>query len=510
MEWGILMKKKRCLFGVFILILVLSGCKKQEETLPAQQEISVTPEPEKTDFSDVEKHVVWYHDRILTRTNDPKIFVRFNQLLLERGYDFVVDFVTPATSAFASEYRPYQKKLRDYKKEGVQVDLIFTGWMAADNERTYDSAIQDNLLIPLDDFFLTEEGAVLYEVFPENIWEMMRRDGKVYGVCENEWYGKYYSAILNKELLQKYKVNVPEEFSLEAFLETIYEVYEEAKQAGEELYPVYMTEKAVYDNLEYYKLGDFWVKQDSERRLSFVNPYEDENAKKIFTLLETYRKLLGDFGIWEIYTEHRRLNTSIGEFAQTFMSSACQNRSIFYGEAVTYEPQKVFYAMPLCSAIQGVSSWATYPEEAKTLLTLITTDEEFVNLLYYGIDGIDCRMENGRVYPEEAKNRRAPRDNACVNGTLVYPASADPENKKEILQKQQQEVVILPLKAADFLTATLTEEESKIAEVFREAEGLWSGKQENAAEKAEQYCERLQELNVDEVLQKMTEKVFGK
>lgn len=68
MEWGIFMKKKRCLFGVFILILVLSGCKKQEETLPAQQEISVTPEPEKSDFSDIEKHVVWYHDRILTRT----------------------------------------------------------------------------------------------------------------------------------------------------------------------------------------------------------------------------------------------------------------------------------------------------------------------------------------------------------------------------------------------------------------------------------------------------------
>lgn len=46
MEWGILMKKKRCLFGVFILILVLSGCKKQEETLQVPQEISVPPELE--------------------------------------------------------------------------------------------------------------------------------------------------------------------------------------------------------------------------------------------------------------------------------------------------------------------------------------------------------------------------------------------------------------------------------------------------------------------------------
>lgn len=477
-----------------------------EEIPPISQGVSVTPQPESVDFSNVEKHVVWYHDSMLTEGKDSSIFIKFNQLLLERGYDFVVDFVTEL-SLTDMEYRSYQKKLRDYKKNGQQVDLIFTGWGVGDDARTYDSAIQDELLVPLEDYFAAEQGTALYEAFPENIWEMLRRDGKVYGVCEIGWYGAYYSAALNKELLRKYKVEAPDTFSLEAFLETICEVYEKAKQKGEDLLPVYLTEDAVYSYLGYYKLGDFWLKQDSDGTVSFVNPYEDEEVRRLLVILEEYRKVFGDFGTREQQIVYGNSGKMIGEFLETQMKLSCQNQNNSY-PAVTYEPQTVFYSMPVRNTIQGVSSWATYPEEAKTLLTLITTDEEFVNLLYYGTAGVNYQLENGHAYPSESRNLRAPGFEACVNGTLVYPEFSEPADKKAILQKQQREVVILPLTLSEFSTSTLTEEERKIAEVFREADGLWLGAQENAVQKAEQYCERLRELNVEEVLQKMTQNVW--
>lgn len=497
------MKKKLFLFGMILLLLCMAGCKKQEEKEKTPQEVSVTPQPEKVDFSNIEKHVVWYHDAMLTNTVDERIFTRFNQLLLERGYDFVVDFVTEP-SITELEYRKYQKKLRDYKEQGKQVDLIFTGWSMVEGAATYDSAVQDGLLEPLDDYFASEKGHVLYEAFPENIWEMMQRDGKVYGISGNGWYGPYYSASLNADLLKKYKVEAPEEFSFEAYLAAVGKVYEKAAEEGEELLPLYLTADAVYSALGYYKLGDFWLRQNQDRTVEFVNPYEDEEARRIFVLLEKYRKKFGGFGTSEQYRVLQKSGRLIGSFHVTQMKFSFQNQCVDY-PAVTYEPQKEFYSLPMHNVAFGVASWATYPEEAKQLLTLILTDEEFVNLLYYGVKGVNYSLENGHAVTSDARGLRAPGFESQVNEKLAYPVSAEPLNKKEVLQKQQEEVVFLSAKLEQFPDAQLSEEERKVAEIFREAEGLWLGEQENAVQKAEQYCEALKALHVEDILQRLTQ-----
>lgn len=289
------MRKKYFIWILLWMALAFfCGCNKEEgegeKTVSTNDSLPVaTQQAVPEDFSHIEKHVVWYHDRMVMLDRDPRIFDAFNNLLLERGYDFVVDFVTEPSNT-EQEYQVYQQKLREYKEQGKQVDLIFTGWAVGAGEKTYDSAVRDGLLLPLDDFLTgSEEGRQLYETFSEQIWEMMRRDGKVYGICENSWYGHYYSAALNKTILEKYEVEPPTEFSFEAYFGVIQEVYEKAEEKKETLLPLCLTADAVYSYLGYYKVDDFWVRQTADKKVAFVNPYEDEEARRLFSLLEKYR-----------------------------------------------------------------------------------------------------------------------------------------------------------------------------------------------------------------------------
>lgn len=506
---------KKNIFVLIILCMMLVGicsCRKEPEQkvdkTTSNSMPTATPLAVLEDFSHIEKHLVWYHDEMIVLDKDPEVFNAFNHLLLERGYDFVVDFVTEPSFS-EDEYRVYQENLRKYKKEGKQIDLIFTGWAMDEDDRTYDSAIQDELMMPLDDFLTeSEEGIRLYKTFSEQIWEMMRRDGKVYGVCENGWYGSYYSATLNKSMLEKYEVEVQEDFSFEWYLETLREVYEKAKEEENILPLVHITEDAVYSYLGYYKVGDFFVRQAEDDKIAFVNPYEDDKVREVFKLLEEYQKVFGSYGTYEEYSAAMRSGTALGGFNATLMERCCSNRNIDY-PAYTYEPQQMYYAMPMHNIVHGVASWATYPEEAKTLLMLISTDEEFINLLYYGVEGANYRLKDGRVTEADDDIPKAPGDDFFVNDMFVYPHFSEPDNKIEVLQKHQQEVVFLPLAAEELLKEPLSEEEKKVAALFQKAEGLWLGEYENAETVAEQICAELDAANVEEVLRKRTEKLYS-
>lgn len=141
-------------------------------------------------------------------------------------------------------------------------------------------------------------------------------------------------------------------------------------------------------------------------------------------------------------------------------------------------------------------------------MTLLSTDEEFINLLYYGVEGVNYRLEAGRAVIVDEGMPGAPGREIRVNVVLVYPHLAEPQNKKELLQEHQQAVVFLPLEAEELSKEPLSEEEKRVIELFREAEGLWLGEHENAEAVAERICRELKEANVEEVLRKRTEKLY--
>lgn len=496
------MREGKIVCLLLCLVAFFCGCSNGSAT-----EGKTVGQTQNDDFSHIKKHVVWYHDEMVTSGVDAQIFTKLNTLLLERGYDFVVDLVTePSMEGY--QCRKYQSKLRSYKEDGVQVDLIFSGWGMVEGMTTYDDAVQDGLLLPLNDFFAdTQEGKRLWDAFPENVWSMLERGGQVYGVCNTGWYGEYYSATLNRELLETYQVQPPEEFSFASYLETIEEVKEKAEMEGKEVFPLYLTADAVYSYLGYYKAGDFWLKKAEDGTVTYVNPYEEAAAREVFEVLAKYHAALDGYGTIENYWTSLQMGNQVASFTATLPNFTCENRNIYY-PAYTYEPERIYYAMPIQNIIHGISSWATYPEEAKILLTLISTDEEIANLLYYGIEGVNYQLEDGRAVPSKERGYIAPGFEVCVNDAIVYPKEAESFNKKELLKKQKEQVIFLPPELYEQQNEPLTAEEAVLAELFRRAEGLWLGEYENAKEVAEQICLELKNANVDAILKARTEHLY--
>lgn len=160
---------KKLLFLTFIMVVFLvSGCNtkdnagKNQETKPVQNEVDQELKKE-------EKHLVWYLDEAACQNVDPEIFSALNKLLKERGFDFVVDFESHPSKT-EEEYKEYQKILRKHKECNEPVDIIFTGNPGAESGEysTYQNAVSDGLLLPLDDYLKSDEGKKLRTSFSEN------------------------------------------------------------------------------------------------------------------------------------------------------------------------------------------------------------------------------------------------------------------------------------------------------------------------------------------------------
>ncbi len=139
-------------------------------------------------------------------------------------------------------------------------------------------------------------------------------------------------------------------------------------------------------------------------------------------------------------------------------------------------------------------------------MTLLTTDEEFINLFSLGVEGVNYRLVDGKAVVKEEKGLRTPKT-TCYNALLQYPYAAEPLNKRELLQKNHQSIILLPEEVETIMNSPLSESEEAVAALFRKAEGLWLGKCENAKQTAEEICMELKAANVDEVLQNLTERI---
>lgn len=68
--------------------------------------------------------------------------------------------------------------------------------------------------------------------------------------------------------------------------------------------------------------------------------------------------------------------------------------------------------------VHGVTSWSTNKEEAKLVLTLVNTDKELSNLLYYGVEGIDYKLKEDLVMGQYITDTECPANPRIIHYQL--------------------------------------------------------------------------------------------
>ena len=511
------MKVFRVCFGI-LLMMCLCGChnensEKKNNVTPAQQ-TGLPKDQKKEDeqdhsFQNVEKHLVWYLDETSCKNMDSEIFYEFNKKLLERGYDFVVDFESHP-SMTKEQYEQYQSELRRRKENNEQVDLIFTGYVGKDCEitSTYKNAVNDGLLLSLEDYLNSEDGSTLKNTFSENEWDMLKVDGEIYGVNNFCSYGYECPVILNQSVFDKYGVSMPQEFSLEKMLSAIDEVMSRAEKP-ENMLALYMDSVAIAALYGYYDFGNYWLKKQADGTIAFVNPYEDPDVLRAFELLTDFRKKYGSLN------DRQKMNAILYDEAELSIASFCQTWSYYYDEngytgfpSKVFEPITQYYAYPEENTIIGISSWTKYPNEARKLLTLLSTDEELINILAVGIEGRNYVLLKNRVIVSDEKSKKTPCDMIPVNQAFVYPIIAESLNKRERMQKKAAEVFFLPGTLQYEMELEVLPEEEEVNAIFKEAQGLWLGEIDNPTEYAQTICEKLQAAGWDAIQRNKNRRIY--
>lgn len=382
----------------------------------------------------VSKIVVFQSDYSMVYNVGTDILREFNTLLVEKyNCDFVVSF------AGIDMFNNYYNTLADLKSRGQQVDIT----MAA-VDADYDRLIREGFLLDITEYLTTtDEGKKLYDVYAKEMWESIGRDGKIYGYDNDVITARTNVLSCNKELATSLGLNVKEGFSFYDIGEILANA-DISKEIEDGVIPLYADEECLYRMLGYYDIGcGIFARKDEAGNWIAFNGVEDEEFIKLFKALHEYQekgwlktgtsntiKAKDGKFLFSAFSFEYSDNYPFGETEDKMRTSTTVVCDVIVG--------KIYYGFRdlMKDEIYGVTTWATYKEEALKLITLLSTEEELVNLLRYGIEDKYFTYRERIVRKLSTGNDRAMGNVAPINMALTYPQYIEPDAKQEFYKIQ--------------------------------------------------------------------------
>ena len=336
--------------------------------------------------------VLWLfgqHERYL----DDHILAELNHILQERGCSFYLSKRIEPVEVRVGQISLWQEAL----DAGETVDLIFLG--SEDIGLAYKKygntavlrAITGGYLLPFSEYPETEAKERLLSAYPEDYWRLCSFRGENYGVSNsvsNYCIKQKACLMLNLDAAEQAGIEIPEELDIL----NLDELLKQAEEAGIPGMSSSVSELD-YCGLEPLDSG-LYVKYLQDGKYKIVNPVEDE---ELLTLWDTqYRYKEKGWGGFDYY--------SAGELPlilHEYVSDKNWDGERFYARSEEgtisarvkiYEEAERFLVEADYNQMLGISTSSRHKEEALELLSLMHGDEEIVQLLRYGIEGVHYRI----------------------------------------------------------------------------------------------------------------------
>lgn len=226
------------------------------------------------------------------------------------------------------------------------------------------------------------------ELMPEDYWEAVKVDGRIYGIPSYKDSSISNYAIWDKELVDEFKID----YQNLTKLEDLTPVFEELKEAKND-YPVYIKNDGVYS------IFDVYDQIGGGTQIMGVR-YDDKEGKVCFTLEEPeIMSALETFHDWykkgiinpdaPTLTEGRVYN--MWRIAQGWESAGKTSWGPQMGKEVVV--QKIGDTILSNETVRGgmnmISANSKYPEKCLEFLNLVNTDTTLRDMFYYGEEGVN-------------------------------------------------------------------------------------------------------------------------
>lgn len=463
--------------------------------------------------------LVLLYDARFTLIDDAMLY-ELNTQIAEKGYGFYVSLIGERRDDYSDGW------CRDYVNSGNQVDLVCTGANSASYRKNGTNTlemIREGLLLSFSEYPDIPEKKLLWETYPESVWEKWSVLGDVYGV-------RYFNApfaplvvTLNTELAEKLELEVPDKLTIEALDTYLKKAAENGyyPMVGEIYAPVY----AGYTKV----LPGLYVKE-TEEGIRAMNLSEDDALKQMLLAFSRYRKNGwlktityqpdGSSDMSELHNKNTLFFFDLSTSGQLtaywdgiYRPFGLREESDNHIEVKVrcYKQKNHSVIENNTYAMMGITSSSEHKEEALQFLKLLQTDEQLVKLLRYGVENVHyVRTENGY----EKNNLSAGGIDNFGNNFMYFEGF---EQLKTMFWPMNSEDRLEQLFAEDYTVIPFlepTEEQSKILEkagqIMESYQMLFSGKRDDVEKKLNELSKKLEDIGYNRVLEKINERYFEK
>lgn len=495
--------KKRLFFLLVACVLLLVACKKegkQEIVIEEDYEEEIeTLEPLTSEDYDRlwpdAKKLVWIVEKGVTVDVDPEIFIRFNDLLLEKGADFVVEFIGIDNIIDAENY---QSKIRDMKAKGEQVDLLNTGGSSTYN--TYFEAINDDLLVSIDSYLETEDGQRLFNKFDHKTWERVKVDNHIYGFFNTPIMSMPNYVYLNNAFVNKYNISLPNEIRNLYEMEEVLEFFVNAHKEDDEFIPFYIRLVDYKELTEYAYFENGIAVGYNEKGVPYAyNPFEQTDILELMSIIAHYSN--NGYLVSEVDTASRVMQGDffavVGSYSPTHYHDGKYDTGEKIVEVSAFKINDDYVSVPYL--VDGIASWSRHKDEAFKLLTMLNTDSDLSNLLRFGIEGKHYELDNGEVKHLDHKHR-IPGYYSPANELITHPIGLEPPNKEQVYKELNASAQMSPIAGFTLDESSIATELETIKGIYDKYENLWTGKEQDVDASLAMANKELQDAGIGKVL----------
>ncbi|MFC5651861.1 ABC transporter substrate-binding protein [Paenibacillus solisilvae] len=366
------------------------------------------------------------------------------------------------------DWGDYSQKMQVMTASGTPMDIMFTASWAFD----YVQNARKGAFTAIDEL-LPKYGQGIVKALDPAFLEGSKIDGHNYGVPANKELPAQDVWRFNKNLVDKYKLNIDSVNtleSLEPLLKTIKanEPGTFALAADKSFMPVVPYDYIIQQMPMAVKIGDAGYK--------VVNIFDTPEMKQALKTMNKYYKA------GYIPTEAATLNslTDVQATGKWFTDKATNQPladnlwSASLGYPIVSKPASpaLIYNWSVMGSMQAISANSEYPEKAMEFLNLLNTDPVLRNMVDSGIEGVhykkvgDDAMEN----LPESKNYDMPTF-SLGNVMITYRDKNDPVTKWDEFKKFNESSEKAPLLGFNFDPTKVT---SEIAAVQNVKEEFWA------------------------------------
>ena len=341
-----------------------------------------------------------------------------------------------------------------------QVDLIYIS-----GEEMFREYVSNGWLKNLDEE-LSASSKKIKEYVSQTLLAAAKMNGGTYAIPNNNIIGEYTYMLLNRELAEKFSTSgAYDENNIDGFFnDYIYSFLDLVREEGDaNVVPVDASYDEVLNLLAHYWSIDSDTYQAENDRFSLLGyRYTDPKTLSRGVTELSFQSLLGDEVFRKNYYELNRMRLEGGYFGDAegktaairFVTGGLETYNQYLAEDSEYLPVIVKYPSvdveDVYENMFGVCAYTDDLSRCMQILTYMTTNADFRNLLQYGVEGEDYKVVKdaaGNDTVERLQDKYMMDIFKTGNAFIAYPDPAKnlTADVWEIGKQQNRQALIEPL-----------------------------------------------------------------